>query len=142
MLAGCSNSEAQCGGCYTHTDSRKSNMLRLLHHCLLAVCLAGSLMLLPLCCAGFKLISEYEYDSTPLPDYDYNATFDYTFFSNSSTEDLEIFFREKESEDGLDISPTDTESTVSTYPSKAFRTVYPSLVLVLILAAHQLLRLL
>ncbi|MCJ8746310.1 hypothetical protein PDJAM_G00140230 [Pangasius djambal] len=120
-------------------------MLRLLHHCLLAVCLAGSLMLLPLCCAGVKLTPEYEYDSTPLPDYDYNATFDYTFFSNSSSEDLEFFFREKESEDekgGLDISPTDPESTVSTYPSKAFRSVYPSLLLVLILSAHQLLRLL
>ncbi|XP_017310635.1 uncharacterized protein si:ch211-191i18.2 isoform X2 [Ictalurus punctatus] len=92
-----------------NTDCRKSNMLRLLHHCLIVVCLAGSLMLLPLCCGGLKTL-EYEYDSTPVPDYDYNATFDYSFFSNSSNEALEYFIREKESEDengGLDRSQTD-----------------------------------
>lgn len=50
ILRGCSNSEAQCRSCYMHTDYRKSNMLRLLHHCLICVCLAGSLILLPLCC--------------------------------------------------------------------------------------------
>ncbi|XP_053469168.1 uncharacterized protein si:ch211-191i18.2 isoform X2 [Ictalurus furcatus] len=103
-----------------NTDCRKSNMLRLLHHCLIAVCLAGSLMLLPLCCGGLK-ISEYEYDSTPLPDYDYNATFDYSFFSNSSNEALEYFIREKESEDengGLDRSQTD--QVVPTQANKEF----------------------
>ncbi|KAF4073926.1 hypothetical protein AMELA_G00248830 [Ameiurus melas] len=125
-----------------NTDCRKSNMLRLLHHYLIAVCLAGSLVLLPLCCGGIHN-SDYEYDSTPLPDYDYNATFDYSFFSNSSNEALEYFIREKESEDengGLDIWQTDEE--VTTQENKAFRTVYPSSLLILILAAHQLLRLL
>ncbi|KAK2836472.1 hypothetical protein Q7C36_014341 [Tachysurus vachellii] len=119
-------------------------MLRLLHHCLIAVSLAGSLMLLPLCCADIEVIQlETEYDSTPLPDYDYNATFDYSFYSNSSTEELERFFKEKETEAdnrGLDI--TDPPSTVSTVSNEAFKTVYSSLLLMLILAAHQLLRLL
>ncbi|KAG7317079.1 hypothetical protein KOW79_019377 [Hemibagrus wyckioides] len=118
-------------------------MLRLLHHCLIAVCLAGSLMLLPLFCAGIEFIQlDRDYDSTPSPDYDYNATFDYTFFSNSSTDELEMFLKERESEDEdgiLDI--TDPMSTVSSV-SEAFRTVYSSLLLMLILAAHQLLRLL
>ncbi|KAK3532328.1 hypothetical protein QTP86_016015, partial [Hemibagrus guttatus] len=60
------------------------------------------------------IVPDREYDSTPLPDYDYNATFDYTFFSNSSTDELERFFKEKESENEdavLDI--TDTIPTVS-----------------------------
>ncbi|XP_060798061.1 uncharacterized protein si:ch211-191i18.2 [Neoarius graeffei] len=120
-------------------------MLRLLHHCLIAVCLAGSLMLLPLCCAEDAIIFDHDYNSTPLPDYDYNATFDYTLFSNGSLEDLEWLLREKDYEDekpGLDTSHTDPQSTVSTSTNKAFRTVYPSSLLMLILAAHQLLRLL
>ncbi|XP_047663581.1 uncharacterized protein si:ch211-191i18.2 [Tachysurus fulvidraco] len=127
-----------------HTDSRKSNMLRLLHQCLIAVSLAGTLMLLPRCCAAIVDIQlEPEYDSTPLPDYDYNATFDYSFFSNSSTEELEIFLKEKETEtDNSDLDITDLLSTVSTDSNEAFRTVYSSLLLMLILAAHQLLGLL
>ncbi|XP_056256337.1 uncharacterized protein si:ch211-191i18.2 [Seriola aureovittata] len=34
-----------------------------------------------------------DYDFTPAPDYDtdYNATFDYSFYSNTSSEDLEKF---------------------------------------------------
>ncbi|KAF7691220.1 hypothetical protein HF521_011517 [Silurus meridionalis] len=102
-------------------------MLRLLHHCLIAVCLVRFLMRLPLCCA------QYEYDTTLPPDYDYNATFEYNFFSNSSNEDLEIFIREKESED---------ETTAFNTPNKGFRTEYPSFLLILILTAHPLLRVL
>ncbi|KAF6738191.1 hypothetical protein FQA47_015013 [Oryzias melastigma] len=30
-------------------------------------------------------------DPTPFPEYDYNATFEYSFYSNSSNEDLENF---------------------------------------------------
>ncbi|RVE67154.1 hypothetical protein OJAV_G00114190 [Oryzias javanicus] len=30
-------------------------------------------------------------DHTPFPEYDYNATFEYSFYSNSSNEDLESF---------------------------------------------------
>lgn len=45
------------------------------------------LLLLTVCQA-----QEYD-DYTPAPDYDndYNATFDYSFFSNTSNEDLEKF---------------------------------------------------
>ncbi|TSK31395.1 hypothetical protein Baya_3505 [Bagarius yarrelli] len=121
-------------------------MLRLLYQCLIAVCLAGSLMLLPVCCAGVKITQlEPDYESTASPDYDYNATFDYSFFSNGSTEDLEMFLLNNESEEengGFDITETNPMATKSTVADEAFRTVYSSLLLMLILAAHQLLRLL
>ncbi|XP_033182104.1 uncharacterized protein si:ch211-191i18.2 [Anabas testudineus] len=53
-----------------------------------------------LCLSGFSVIllllqstgSEAEQlDLTPPPDYDYNATFEYSFFSNGSSEDLDKF---------------------------------------------------
>ncbi|KAM9494950.1 uncharacterized protein Hap1MRO34_004736 [Clarias gariepinus] len=109
-------------------------MFRLLHHCLIAAFLAASLMLLPFDCA------EYDYNPTSLPDYDYNATFEYSFYSNSSTEDLATFFNRIENEE-LDISHEDPVSTATSPRNKAFRTVYPSLLLTPILAVYQLLRL-
>ncbi|XP_056877088.1 uncharacterized protein si:ch211-191i18.2 [Takifugu flavidus] len=55
----------------------------------LSVYLSGISLFLQLT-AGFQLQSE---DVTPTPDYDsdYKATFDYSFFSNASSEDLDKF---------------------------------------------------
>ncbi|KAM6903944.1 uncharacterized protein PEZ65_018721 [Lycodopsis pacificus] len=66
---------------------------------LLSVCLSAAslILLLP--------VSEAQYyDVTPAPDYDdYNATFEYSFYSNASSEDLdkfsERFIDEEEEED-------------------------------------------
>ncbi|XP_041810718.1 uncharacterized protein si:ch211-191i18.2 [Chelmon rostratus] len=55
----------------------------------LSVCLSGAPLIL-LLTAG----SEGQYDDfTPAPDYDsdYNATFEYSFYSNASSEDLDRF---------------------------------------------------
>ncbi|KAL6457029.1 hypothetical protein MHYP_G00339920 [Metynnis hypsauchen] len=120
-------------------------MPRLPHHCLIAVCLAGSLLLLPLCCVGHDPSPQYDYDSTPSPDYDYNATFEYSLYSNGSSEDLEKLLEGKNiggEETETDISLTNAESTASTTLTKdqASRTVYPSLLLTVVLTAHQILR--
>ncbi|XP_070702006.1 uncharacterized protein [Pempheris klunzingeri] len=53
----------------------------------LSVSLTGASLILLLTAA-----SEAQYfDATQLPDYDYNATFDYSFYSNASSEDLDKF---------------------------------------------------
>ncbi|XP_045914862.1 uncharacterized protein si:ch211-191i18.2 [Micropterus dolomieu] len=51
------------------------------------------------------------YDFTPPPDYDsdYNATFDYSFFSNASSEDLDQF-----SKPFIDPEEEEEEVTVTT----------------------------
>ncbi|KAM3596593.1 uncharacterized protein V6R79_017471 [Siganus canaliculatus] len=44
--------------------------------------------------AAAAAVSEAQYDDfTPAPDYDgdYNATFDYSFYSNTSSDDLDLF---------------------------------------------------
>ncbi|KAL7830429.1 hypothetical protein SRHO_G00315560 [Serrasalmus rhombeus] len=118
-------------------------MPRLPHHCLIAVCLAGSVLLLPLCCVGQDASPQYDYDSTPSPDYDYNATFEYSLYSNGSSEDLEKLLEGKSidgEETETDISPTNAESTAPTTKAQASRTVYPSLLLTVVLTAHQILR--
>ncbi|KAM6973906.1 uncharacterized protein LKV04_015599 [Tautogolabrus adspersus] len=55
----------------------------------LSVYLSGASLIL-LLTAGCQ--AQY-YDFTPAPDYDadYNATFEYSFYSNTSTEDLDKF---------------------------------------------------
>ncbi|XP_036422400.1 uncharacterized protein si:ch211-191i18.2 [Colossoma macropomum] len=128
-----------------HTHTLKSNMPRLPHHCLIAVCLAGSLLLLPLCCVGQDAFPQYDYDSTTSPEYDYNATFEYSFYSNGSSEDLEKFLEGKDVDDEeteTDISLTNPDSTTSTTLTKAqaSRTVYPSLLLTVVLTAHLILQ--
>ncbi|XP_068589701.1 uncharacterized protein si:ch211-191i18.2 [Cebidichthys violaceus] len=66
---------------------------------LLSVCLSAASLILLL--PGSE--AQY-YDLTPAPDYDdYNATFEYSFYSNASSEDLdkfsERFIDEEEEED-------------------------------------------
>uniref|UniRef100_A0A8K9WQ94 Uncharacterized protein n=1 Tax=Oncorhynchus mykiss TaxID=8022 RepID=A0A8K9WQ94_ONCMY len=55
----------------------------------------------------------YTVDTTP--DYDYNATFEYIFFSNASTEDLDKFLRASEEEfyEGEDMG-VEEDTTFST----------------------------
>ncbi|XP_035385267.1 uncharacterized protein si:ch211-191i18.2 [Electrophorus electricus] len=120
-------------------------MPRLPHHCVIAVCMAGSLLLLPLYCACLDVLPTYEYDSTPSPEYDYNATFDYVFYSNGSSEDLEkVLMGGGTYESETDISPTDAVSPMSTslITDQATRAVYPNVLLTLVLTARHLLRLL
>ncbi|XP_066531782.1 uncharacterized protein si:ch211-191i18.2 [Hoplias malabaricus] len=119
-------------------------MPRLPHHCLIAVCLAGSLLLLPLYCAGEEDLSSSEYYSTSSPEYDYNSTFEISFFSNASAEDLERFLS------GPDTTEEETETDTSlitdtTFPTfspkgQASRTVHCSFLLTVVLTAHQFLR--
>ncbi|KAK2830957.1 hypothetical protein Q5P01_018888 [Channa striata] len=60
-------------------------------------CLLSLFSLLSVCLSAVSLLlllpgSEAErFDFTPPPDYDYNATFEYSFFSNTSNEELDRF---------------------------------------------------
>ncbi|XP_047238796.1 uncharacterized protein si:ch211-191i18.2 [Girardinichthys multiradiatus] len=71
--------------------------------------LGGSLLLLTAVCEA-----QYYSNVTPPPDYesDYNSTFEYSFFSNSSSEDLEWFIGEvdgeEEEEEEEEVSVTST----------------------------------
>ncbi|XP_062846697.1 uncharacterized protein si:ch211-191i18.2 isoform X2 [Trichomycterus rosablanca] len=96
---------------------------------------------MPLCCDVIEVVSEYDsyYDSTAAPDYDYNSTFLYSFFSNGSSEDWDIFIREKESE--TETGELDIEPTVSNN-NQAGKTTYPSLLLTVVLTVHHLFRIL
>eukprot|EP00063_Salmo_salar_P022255 XP_013997090.1 PREDICTED: uncharacterized protein LOC106569899 [Salmo salar] len=119
-------------------------MHRLTHYRLLFVCLTGVLLLLPLCC-GQTVYYDYG-DATPTPDYDYNATFEYVFFSNASTEDLDKFLRASEEEfyEGEEEDTTfsttmsTTMSTTDSSIAKGSRTAPPCLLLALGLTVHQL----
>uniref|UniRef100_A0A8C7FP41 Si:ch211-191i18.2 n=1 Tax=Oncorhynchus kisutch TaxID=8019 RepID=A0A8C7FP41_ONCKI len=118
-------------------------MHRLTHYRLLFLCLTG-VLLLPLCC-GQTVYDDYD-DTTQTPDYDYNATFEYIFFSNASTEDLDKFLRASEEEfyegeDMVEEEDTTFSTTMSTTDSsiaKGSRTAPPCLLLALALTVHQL----
>lgn len=121
-------------------------MHRLTHYHFLLVCLTGVLLLLPLCW-GQNEYDDYG-DTTPTPDYDYNATFEYTFFSNTSTEDLDKFLSgsEEEDDEGEDMEEeedTTFSTTMSTTDSsivmaKGSRTARPCLLLAVGLTVHHL----
>ncbi|XP_050993671.1 uncharacterized protein si:ch211-191i18.2 [Labeo rohita] len=135
-------------------------MARLPHRCvMISVCLAGALLLLPLCLGVEDYQYNIDYDSTQTPEYDYNSTFDFSFFSNASSEELEKFFmgegtdsgretsfketeteREKETDGGAhEEKPTEPTTFVMNQASQS--TPLCSL-LTLVLMLHQLLRLL
>ncbi|TRZ01253.1 hypothetical protein DNTS_008039, partial [Danionella cerebrum] len=40
---------------------------------------------------GVDDVQYHDYDSTQSPEYDYNSTFDFSFYSNASSEELELF---------------------------------------------------
>ncbi|XP_051729566.1 uncharacterized protein si:ch211-191i18.2 [Ctenopharyngodon idella] len=129
-------------------------MARLPHRCvMISVCLAGTLLLLPLCW-GFDE-DHYDYDSTQIPEYDYNSTFDVMFFSNASHEDLEKFLMGGGTDSGEETSFTETETETDgsvheqkpTEPTIIFRNQASQsapvcFLLTLVLLVHQLLRLL
>ncbi|KAL3043325.1 hypothetical protein OYC64_003235 [Pagothenia borchgrevinki] len=79
---------------------------------LLSVYLSGASLIL------LTAVSEAQYyDLTAAPDYeDYNATFEYSFYSNSSIEDLDKFserFIETEDEEGEDTGGQQQEQDVT-----------------------------
>ncbi|KAJ8377915.1 hypothetical protein AAFF_G00250660 [Aldrovandia affinis] len=55
---------------------------------LFSLCLTG-VILLHVCC-GQHEDRDVDYDVTAVPDYDYNSTFDYSFFSNTSSGTLDL----------------------------------------------------
>ncbi|XP_063042160.1 uncharacterized protein si:ch211-191i18.2 [Engraulis encrasicolus] len=97
------------------------SMFRVLH---LTAWLLGVLLLVSICWAEEAEEDEFPaYGTTPYPDADYdynNATFDYIFFSNSSSEDLEKFIMETAGEDvtPTDITVTMTEDTTAGYETQ------------------------
>ncbi|KAI9541833.1 hypothetical protein NQZ68_026294 [Dissostichus eleginoides] len=79
---------------------------------LLSVYLSGASLIL------LTAVSEAQYyDLTAAPDYeDYNATFEYSFYSNTSIEDLDKFserFIETEDEEGEDTGGQQQEQDVT-----------------------------
>ncbi|CAB1320912.1 unnamed protein product [Coregonus sp. 'balchen'] len=84
-------------------------------------------------------------DTTLTPDYDYNATIEYSFFSNTSTEDLDKFLSASEEEDDkgeeedttFSTAMSTTDSSIVTM-AKGSRTAPPCLLLALGLTVHQL----
>ncbi|XP_067268064.1 uncharacterized protein si:ch211-191i18.2 [Chanodichthys erythropterus] len=123
-------------------------MARLPHRCvMISVCLAGTLLLLPLCWGGEDY---YDYDYTQTPDYD-NSTFG--FFSNVSHEVIEKILMEGGIDSGGETSFTETETetdgsvheqkpTEPTIRNQASRSAPVCVLLTSVLLVHQLLRLL
>ncbi|XP_067281701.1 uncharacterized protein si:ch211-191i18.2 [Pseudorasbora parva] len=129
-------------------------MARLPHRCvMISVCLAGTLLLLPLCSGVDEDQYNFDYEEyTHTPEYDYNSTFDFTFFSNASSDDLEKFLMGV-TESGKKTSFTETDGSVhekkSTTPTapitesnQASRSTPVCFLLTLVVLVHQLLRLL
>ncbi|XP_044028096.1 uncharacterized protein si:ch211-191i18.2 isoform X2 [Siniperca chuatsi] len=94
------------------------------------------------------------YDFTPAPDYDldYNATFEYSFFSNASSEDLdkfsESFIDQEEGEEEKEVTVTaattqrtteqDRVNAASPPVSLEVRTLVWTLTILIILNMQQL----
>ncbi|XP_048057580.1 uncharacterized protein si:ch211-191i18.2 [Megalobrama amblycephala] len=120
-------------------------MARLPHRCvMISVCLAGTLLLLPLCWGGEY---HYDYDSTQTPDYDdYNSTFG--FYSNVSHEVIEKILMDGgidsggETETETDGSVHEQKPTEPTIRNQASRSSPVCFLLTSVLLVHQLLRLL
>uniref|UniRef100_A0A672JVE6 Si:ch211-191i18.2 n=1 Tax=Sinocyclocheilus grahami TaxID=75366 RepID=A0A672JVE6_SINGR len=49
----------------------------------------------------------FDYDSTQTPEYDYNSTFEYSFFSNASSEELDKFLMGEGMDSGGETSFTE-----------------------------------
>uniref|UniRef100_A0A671NYH4 Si:ch211-191i18.2 n=1 Tax=Sinocyclocheilus anshuiensis TaxID=1608454 RepID=A0A671NYH4_9TELE len=122
---------------------------------MISVCLAGALLLLPLCFGVEDNQYNFDYDSTQTPEYEYNSTFEYSFFSNASSEELEKFLMGEGMDSGGETSFTEikketdggvheekpTEPTIFDKDQASQSTPVCSL-LTLVLMVHQLLRLL
>ncbi|XP_034456465.1 uncharacterized protein si:ch211-191i18.2 isoform X2 [Hippoglossus hippoglossus] len=95
----------------------------------LSVYLSGASMILLLTAVS----QAQDYDFTPAPDYDsdYNATFEYSFYSNGSSEDLEKF-----SEPFID--SVDVRNSTSLPVSLAIRTLVWTLMIMISVNLQQL----
>ncbi|XP_065147436.1 uncharacterized protein [Paramisgurnus dabryanus] len=124
-------------------------MARIPHRCVtISACLAGALLLLPLCWGVED--EEYDYDSTQFPDY--NETFEFSFFSNASREELENITRllfGVETDTGEDSSKRETDENVlkekptkPTVPMNQASRSAPVRFITLLMMVYQLLRLL
>ncbi|KAG5856517.1 hypothetical protein ANANG_G00008780 [Anguilla anguilla] len=103
--------------------------MRRLPQQLLCLCLTGAL-LLRLCKGNDdEFYYDYDYNTTAAPDYDYNATFDYMYFSNSSSMDYRVFEIMRSGE--KDTQEVDKGNT-------APETGLPNLLLIVTLSIHQL----
>ncbi|XP_056597539.1 uncharacterized protein si:ch211-191i18.2 [Triplophysa dalaica] len=119
-------------------------MARIPHPCVtISACLAGALLLLPLC-LGYQY--EFDYDS---PEYSDNSSIEYSFFSNGSTEELEKFILGGGTDTGGDTSVTEKDESVrevkpteTTILNQASRLTPVYLLLTLVMMVYQLLRLL
>uniref|UniRef100_A0A3P8YJW3 Uncharacterized protein n=1 Tax=Esox lucius TaxID=8010 RepID=A0A3P8YJW3_ESOLU len=113
-------------------------MHRLNQRCLLSL-LTGVLLLVPICWGEYR--DNYDYsETTGTPDYDYNSTFEYNFYSNVSTDELEQFLSnndigENTAEDEITTVSTTDSTTVS---AKGSRITPPCFLLTLGLTVHQL----
>ncbi|XP_046875853.1 uncharacterized protein si:ch211-191i18.2 [Hypomesus transpacificus] len=81
----------------------------------LLLCLANALLLLPLCYGE----EDQDYDMTTQDYGDYNATFDYSFYSNSSNEELDKFLSDSEEEEDQEPEVVDEEFEVTTITTVA-----------------------
>ncbi|XP_053303361.1 uncharacterized protein si:ch211-191i18.2 isoform X2 [Pleuronectes platessa] len=95
----------------------------------LSVYLSGASMILLLTAVS----QAQDYDFTPAPDYDsdYNATFEYSFYSNSSSEDLEKF-----SEPFIESDDVPNSSSLPVPP--AIRTLFWTLMIMISVNLQQL----
>ncbi|XP_062266303.1 uncharacterized protein si:ch211-191i18.2 [Platichthys flesus] len=95
----------------------------------LSVYLSGASMILLLTAVS----QAQDYDYTPASDYDsdYNATFEYSFYSNSSSEDLEKFTEPF-------IESLDVPNSSSLPVSLAIRTLFWTLMIMISVNLQQL----
>nr|XP_055076713.1 uncharacterized protein si:ch211-191i18.2 [Misgurnus anguillicaudatus] len=125
-------------------------MARIPHRCVtISACLAGALLLLPLCWGVEDEEYDFDYDSTQSPDY--NSTILYSFFSNASREELEnitrLLLEGTETEEDSSKRETDEnvpkeKPTKPTVPMNQASRSAPVYFITLFMMVYQLLRLL
>ncbi|KAL0962293.1 hypothetical protein UPYG_G00338210 [Umbra pygmaea] len=116
-------------------------MHRLSQYCLLSV-LTGVLTFLPFCWGQGTYDDVTEY--TQSTDYDYDSTFNYTFYSNTSIEELDKFLNKNDvGEDMEELESTTVSTTESTRNlAEGSRIAISCFLLTLVFTIHQLSQLL
>ncbi|XP_077052060.1 uncharacterized protein LOC143702285 isoform X2 [Siphateles boraxobius] len=93
----------------------------------------------------------FDYDSTHTPEYDYNSTFGFLFFSNASSDVLEKFLMGGGTDAGEETTFTETDGSVHEkkptaptifFGNQASRSTPVCFLLTSVLLVHQLIRLL
>ncbi|KAJ8000191.1 hypothetical protein DPEC_G00202280 [Dallia pectoralis] len=113
-------------------------MHRFIQPCLLSV-LTGALLLVPICWGQYE--DSYDnHEATGTPDYDYNTTFEYTFFSNDSSDELDKFLTKNDI--GIDMGEEESTVVSTTDSDRVFdkgsRMAPPCFLFTLGFTAHQL----